>query len=213
MQPFLDTVSHIGSRVLVAAITVLVLDLAAMITYTIRNGSKEKEANQSVGPKDSVLLDNPRRRSGTEQIVARKYRSKTKILGQASGFITDDSLIDGTATFGQRMMVRGIRLWFACLWLIMVSAGMSAVSRNILGIWLIVGPTVWFAWSCACGNTTTRRLKTECRKEERLENLHTPSPQNHRSTCHFEGRSRRIAVRDFDFRYENPGRREVDPSL
>ena len=145
MQPFLDTVSHIGSRVLVAAVTVLVLDLAAMITYTIRNGSRDEDASEPAGLKSSVLLDNPRRRTGMEQIVNRRYRSKTKILGRASGFITDDSLIDGTATLGQRMMVRGIRLWFACMWLILVSAGMSIVSRNILGIWLIVAPTVWFA--------------------------------------------------------------------
>lgn len=182
MQSLLDTIAHLGGRLLVAAVTVLVFDLAAMITYTIRNGSRDEDANESAGPRNSILLDNPRKRIGTEWMVARKYRSKTKILGQASGFITDDSLIDGTATLGQRMMVHGIKLWFACMWLILVSAGMSIVSRNILGIWLIVAPTVWFAMVVRLWHNDYQAAKK--RVQKRRTSGEPSSPESPESSIH-----------------------------
>jgi hypothetical protein len=116
-----------------------------MVTYTIRKGSKDEEEERTVNNNGSLSADTAGYQTARQQFVAGKYRSKTKLLVQASGFVTDDALADGTATLGQRMMVRGIKLLFTCMWLIMVAFGLWVLTENILGIYLIIGPTVWFS--------------------------------------------------------------------
>ena len=69
--------------------------------------------------------------------------SKRKRLGSTSDFITDDSLVDGTATFGQRMMVLGIITLFISLFLIFVGTGLMVMKDNPLAILFLIIPGIW----------------------------------------------------------------------
>jgi hypothetical protein len=70
-------------------------------------------------------------------------RSKRKILGSKSDFITNDSLVDGSATFGQRIMVLGIITACLSFFSIFVGAGLILLKDSPLaGLFQIV-PGIW----------------------------------------------------------------------
>ncbi len=56
---------------------------------------------------------------------AGKYVAKEKILVSRSEFISDESLVDGTATKSERLKVQGIKLFFVLFWLLFVFIGLS----------------------------------------------------------------------------------------
>ncbi|MBZ5550532.1 MAG: hypothetical protein LAO22_21670 [Acidobacteriia bacterium] len=145
MQTDFEILAHVGNYLMATSWIVLILDLSAMAIYTIRSGSRDSEKQDSGSTAKAILASSAGTSTTSRPIVAGTYRSRKKILVQASGFVTDDALVDGTATLGQRMMVRGIKLWFACMWLIMVSGGLWMLPNNILGVILIVGPSIWFS--------------------------------------------------------------------
>jgi hypothetical protein len=61
-------------------------------------------------------------------------RSKLKILGSRSGFITMESLVQGTATSGERMMVLGIITLFVSFFLVWLGAGLMLMKK----LWILV---------------------------------------------------------------------------
>jgi len=145
MRFSLEVLSHVGRSLVIASWIVLFLDVAAMVIYTIRSGSKNGDTADTVSGNQNPVADNASYLTTDHRTRAGRYRSKVKILAQASGFVTDDALVDGSATLGQRMMVRGIKLLFTCLWLIMVSFGLWVLNDNLMGIYMIVAPSIWFS--------------------------------------------------------------------
>jgi hypothetical protein len=93
---FAVAAAHVGSWILAVAVTTFVLDLIVMIIYTIRQGKSDDQQGKVITEKRSLT-------SMSLGVPPPMGRSKRKILGSKSGFITDDSLVDGTATFGQRI--------------------------------------------------------------------------------------------------------------
>jgi hypothetical protein len=63
-----------------------------------------------------------------------------------SEFISDESLVDGTATKSERLMVQGIRLFFVLFWLLFVFIGLSLLSSEpVVGAIFVIAPTISFA--------------------------------------------------------------------
>jgi hypothetical protein len=133
---FIEAASQIGLGILIFAATVLVADLAAMIVYTIRRGQSDNLAGKVVTenrPLGSVSLGYP----------PLTGRSKLKILASKGGYIAMESLVDGTATFGERMMVLGIITVFISFFLIWVGLGLILM-KNLLILALVpVLPGLW----------------------------------------------------------------------
>lgn len=115
-RAFVEAASQVGWRIALAAVIVLVADLAAMITYTIRFGQPDNLKGKVITEDRplNVSLSNP----------PLMGRSKVKMLGSRSGFVTMESLVDGTATFGERMMVLGIITLFISFFFIFVGGGL-----------------------------------------------------------------------------------------
>jgi len=130
---FVEAASRIGWGILFLAVTVLVADIAAMIIYTIRHG-------QSGNVKDKVITEDRPLSSVSLRYPPLKGWSKRKMLGSKSGFITDDSLVDGTATFGELMMVLGIVTLFISFFLIWVGAGLILMKDLLILVLIPVLP-------------------------------------------------------------------------
>jgi len=74
-----------------------------------------------------------------------KYWGKHKVLASRSMFVSDMSLVDGTATKAQRRVVHGMKLAAILFWLAWVCGGLTLPpSQPILGAILIVLLTYGF---------------------------------------------------------------------
>ena len=149
MQSIFETLATIGHRMIMVVGVLFVADLAAMIIYTIRKGTRsdDDDDDSSEGMTDSdgsLTADAAGTLASDQQLVAANYKTKKKTLIQQSGFVSDDSLADGTATAAERMMVHGIQVFFVLFWLLFVSAGMIGMKSNPLAVFLIIVPTIWF---------------------------------------------------------------------
>jgi len=125
-RDFVDAASGIGRGILIFAVAVLVSDILAMAIYTFRHGESGDESGKVI-TEDRPLSS-----------VSRGYpllmgRSKVKILGSKSGFVTMKSLVDGTATFGERLLVFGIITAFLSFSLIWLGMGLMMMNK----IWII----------------------------------------------------------------------------
>jgi hypothetical protein len=65
-------------------------------------------------------------------------------------FISDESLLDGSATESQRLIVRGIRVLFVLFWLLLVFSGLSLLPEEpALAVIFVVVPSVFFSRAAA----------------------------------------------------------------
>jgi len=126
---FIEAASGIGWAVLIFAVSVLAADLAAMIIYTIRHGESDDQTGK-------VVTENRPLGSMSLGIPPLTGWSKRKILGSKSGFVAMESLVDGTAAFGERMMVLGIVTLFISFFLVWVGAGLMLM-KNLVTLVLI----------------------------------------------------------------------------
>jgi threonine/homoserine/homoserine lactone efflux protein len=134
---FVAALSPIGLRILIAAGVILILDLVAMVVYVFRNGERdepEKGVTTVHQPMTPVLLNGPGLTRGI---------SKRKKLAGASGLITDESLVDGTATLGQRMMVGGICIFFVSFFLVFLGIGLVSLKDNPLAVFFPIVPGIF----------------------------------------------------------------------
>jgi hypothetical protein len=109
-------------------------DMIAMIVYALRFGSKHSEADDFLKQGSPFIPYNQG-----------KYWVKQKVLGTRSLFVSDESLVDGTATKGQRLLVKGIHLFFFLFWLLSMFLALSLLSSNPVSAvaWIII-PTCGF---------------------------------------------------------------------
>jgi hypothetical protein len=133
---FVETASRVGWAVLITAVTVLIADLAAMIVYTLRHG-------QSDHLKGKVITENRPLGSLTLGYPPLMGRSKRKMLGGKSGYVTMDSLVDGTATFAERMMVAGILTLMVSFFLIFVGVGLMLMKNLLIMALFPIIPGLW----------------------------------------------------------------------
>jgi len=144
MQPILETISRAGSILLMVVVPLFLTTLATLVFYAIQHGKPDADQGSSADSKESITADQMGTIGPNRQIARANYRTKEKILASRSGFITDDSLADGTATPGERWMVRGIKLFFALFLLLFVSIALMTMKSNLLAVFFIIIPGMWF---------------------------------------------------------------------
>jgi 1,4-dihydroxy-2-naphthoate octaprenyltransferase len=130
-RDFVTSAAHIGWFILLAAVTMLVADIAVMVVYTIRHGQSDDQAGKVVT--DDSVIGSLDRTPGI---------SKRKILGSKSGFVTMESLVEGTATRGERMMALGISTAMVSFFLIFVGAGLMLMKDALIFILFPIGPGI-----------------------------------------------------------------------
>jgi hypothetical protein len=119
-------------------------DMIAMIVYALRFSSKHSEADDFLKQGSPFIPYNQAPGQGPI-LLARKYWVKQKVLRTRSLFVSDKSLVDGTATTGQRLLVKGIQLFFFLFWLLSIFLALSLLSSNLVSAvaWIII-PTIGF---------------------------------------------------------------------
>jgi hypothetical protein len=135
-REFVEAASRIGRGVLIVAVAVLAADLAAMIAYTLRRGHSDR-------PKNEVITENRPLSAVSLRSPPLVGWSKRKMLGGKSSFVTMRSLVDGSATFGERMMVLGIVTLFVSFFLVWVGAGLMLMKSVLILALIPVLPGLW----------------------------------------------------------------------
>jgi len=80
-----------------------------------------------------------RRGQSRSGVAGGRYWGKHKVLASRSTFITDMSLVDGTATKAQRLLVRGIKLAGIFFFLAWVCGGLALLSSQpIAGVLIVI---------------------------------------------------------------------------
>jgi hypothetical protein len=98
------------------------------------------------------------RRARLFGLVAGRYWSKSKVLVSRSRYISDISLVDGTAAKTEHLIVRGLKLGFLLFWLTFVFGTLTLLPSE---------PGIALAMLCAmfcmlcCGVTLNRMGRTE----------------------------------------------------
>ena len=123
---FVDAASRVGRGILIVSVIVLVADLVAMTLYTIRHG--KTDAKQGMVVREGSML------GASPDGQARPGASKLKILYSRSDSVSMESLLDGTATSGERLVALGIAVLFASFFLVFVGVGLILSRRLILGL-------------------------------------------------------------------------------
>ena len=160
MNLTLVTIAKFSETMLWVVGFLLAANLVAMIIVVVRTG-KVDEDEGCVVKEQGALTGNPQLATGGNANVlgAGKYMGgnvnvlgagmnvvKEKILVDRSEFISDESLVDGTATKSQRLLVHCIQLFFFLFWLLFVFIGLSRVpSQPIEGAFFVIVPTIGFS--------------------------------------------------------------------
>jgi hypothetical protein len=121
-----------------------VADFAALMVVVVRRGTMDQEEGCVVN-EQVPLSGNNRNAMGGQIVVAGTGRAKAKIFLSRSSFISDESLVDGTATKSQRLLVHGIKLAFFLFWLLAVFGVLSVLPSNpVAGLLVIIILSVVF---------------------------------------------------------------------
>ena len=144
VQAFFGAASRVGLQIVIVAAIVLVADLVALVIYAIRFGQPdESEDNVATRSPLNPFLSN----------VPLSVYSNVKVVGARSWFISWESLVDGSATTGERLAVLGILTLFIAFSSIFAGVGLwlagdlppaGILFLGFAGFWL--GYNLWTAW-------------------------------------------------------------------
>jgi len=109
--------------------TLFVADFAALMIAVVRSGKVDQEEGRVVS-EQMPLSGNVRNEMEGDVAVAGTGRAKKKIFLSRSAFISDESLIDGTATKYERLIVHGIKLALFLFWLLVIFGILTVLPSN-----------------------------------------------------------------------------------
>lgn len=132
---FVEAASPLGVRISIVAALVLVAEIAAMTIYTIRQGKSD-------GLKGKVVTENRPMTAMSVGMPLPMGRSKRKILGSKSEFVSMESLLDGSATLGERIMVLGVITVFISFFSIFLGVGLMLMKNLVLSVLFPVVPGI-----------------------------------------------------------------------
>jgi hypothetical protein len=168
MDSLLVTVARY-SQVGLAVFTLLfIADVIGIMIYVSRSGT--------IDPEEGRVVTENRPLGGTGALGGR-YWSKRKVLLSRSMFITEEALINGTATKAQRRLANAAKLAFVLFGLAWFCGGIAILPSDTVG-GLIVGGfgTYWLIWNYRIGRKgrayALRKLKE--RQESREARRHKP---------------------------------------
>jgi hypothetical protein len=109
--------------------TLFVADFAALMIAVVRSGKVDQEEGRVVS-EQMPLSGNVRNEMGGDVTVAGTGRAKKRIFLSRPAFISDESLVDGTATKYQRLIVHGIKLALFLFWLLFIFGILTVLPSN-----------------------------------------------------------------------------------
>jgi hypothetical protein len=111
--------------------------LTAVIIVVVRRGTVDQEEGNVVNDQGPLSTAD---RNAMEQDLTVPVTGQTKerVFLSRSSFISDESLVDGTATKSQRLIVRGIKLAFFLFWLLFVFGVLSVLPSNPVAVLFMV---------------------------------------------------------------------------
>jgi len=119
-----------------------VVDFLALIIYVSRSGKVDRDEGQVV-TENRPLTASDSIELGSSGAPGGRYWGKHKVFLSRSMFVTDMSLVDGTATKAQRRFVHGIILAIILFFLAWFCGGLSLLpSQPASGIFLVIFATV-----------------------------------------------------------------------
>ncbi len=109
MDTFLTKVANFSETAMWVVGVLFVVEFVAIFIYASRSGKADAEEGHVVT-----------RRPRPSGLIAGRFWSKSKVLVCRCGYISEMSLVDGTATPTQRLIVLGIKLALLFFWLAFV---------------------------------------------------------------------------------------------
>jgi len=138
MNSLLVTIAKFSETMLWVVGPLFLADLVALMIVVFRSGTIDQEEG-SVVDEQGPLSTSDRNVLGGEVTFGGTGRTKKRVFVSRSSFISDDSLVDGTATKSQRLLVRGIKLAFLLFWLLFVFGVLSVLPLNpVAGLFVII---------------------------------------------------------------------------
>jgi hypothetical protein len=151
----LVTIAKFSQTMLWVVGFLMVADLASMTLIVLRIGKVDPEEGHVVTERGSGS-------GGALNPVGGgfgggRYVLKEKVFVSRSGYITDESLVDGTATKSERRLVHCAQLLFFLFWLLFVFIGLSLLpARPIEGAYFLILSTIGFSIAARPGGHRRR---------------------------------------------------------
>jgi hypothetical protein len=148
MNSLLTRVANFSETMLWVTGFLLAANLVALMIVVVRRGKVDNDEGCVLNEQGPLTGNALNEMCGGIHVVGGggRYVAKEKILVRRSGFISNESLVDGTATKSERLMVQGIRLFFVLFWLLFVFIGLSLLSSEpVVGAIFVIAPTISFA--------------------------------------------------------------------
>jgi hypothetical protein len=137
VNSLLVTIAKFSETMLWVVGALFVVDLAALIIVAVRSGTVDQEEG-CVVDEQGPLSGDDRNAMGGDVTFAGTGQTKKRVFLSRSLFISDESLVDGTATKSQRFIVHGIKLAFLLFWLLVVFGMLSVLPSNPLAVLFVI---------------------------------------------------------------------------
>jgi hypothetical protein len=137
VNSLLVTIAKFSETMLWVVGAFFVVDLAALIIVAVRSGTVDQEEGCVVNEQGPLSGDD-RNAMGGDVTFAGTGQTKKRVFLSRSLLINDESLVDGTATKSQRLIVHGIKLAFLLFWLLVVFGMLSVLPSNPLAVLFVI---------------------------------------------------------------------------
>jgi hypothetical protein len=137
LNSLLDTIAKFGETMLWVVGPLFLADLAALIIVVLRSCKVGQEEGRVVD-EQAPLFGDDRNGMGGDVTFAGTGQTKKRVFLSRSSFISDESLVDGSATKGQRLIVHGIKLAFLLFWLLVVFGMLSVLPSNPIAVLFVI---------------------------------------------------------------------------
>jgi hypothetical protein len=137
LNSLLGTVAKFSETMLWVVGPLFLADLAALIIIVLRSGTVDQDEG-CVVDEQGPLSQADRNAMGGDVTFAGTGQTKKRVFVSRSSFISDESLVDGSATKSQRFIVHGIKLAFLLFWLVVVFGMLSVLPSNPIAVLFVI---------------------------------------------------------------------------
>jgi hypothetical protein len=127
--PLYNSIADVGARIgpfifgiALALMVAIFVALAVMLAH-----SRAPDADGGHVVSDDKPYQQPTYFTGVGKMV---FRTKRKILFSRTGFVSVESIVNGTATTQERLIVLGITAAFFCMSLVMIGVGLMFMKND-----------------------------------------------------------------------------------
>jgi hypothetical protein len=137
VNSLLIAIAKFGETMLWVVGPLFVLVLTAVIIGAVRRGTVDQEEGSVVNEQGPLSTANRNAMEG-DVTVPVTGQAKGRVSLSRSSFISDESLVDGTATKSERLIVHGSKLAFLLFWLLVVFGMLSVLPSNPIAVLFVI---------------------------------------------------------------------------